>query len=173
MGILRHGSEERGDSRPQCRVSNTLDEHDKRSCPTDLDLMREMLQSGEHACQNFLAEQKTPSVDTNPKELRPNPRDWKMVDAIAWLKEQKVPRQGIEVCRENEIDGPFLMHILASENRQQILQEEFIVTRPLQRESIIYKMKSLCENCDVTKASTIENSQGDADLRNKRTLLRY
>ena len=63
------------------------------------------------------------------------------------------------------------MHILTSENRQQILEEVFNVTCPLQRESIIYRMKSLCENCDFEKASKIENSQGDAILRNIRTLL--
>ena len=134
--------------------------------------MRELLRSGEHACQNSLAEPRNPSMDMNPKALRPNPRDWTMADAIAWLEEQKIPRQGIEVCRENGIDGPFLMHILASENRQQILEEVFNVTCPLQRESIIYRMKSSCENCDFEKASKIENSQGEfAILRNIRTLL--
>ena len=176
MVFLKHGSEDCITVTPQCRalyegVSSTLDEHDTRSYPTDLDLMREMPRSGEHACQNSLAELRKPSMDMDPKEWRPNPRDWKMADAISWLEEQKIPRQSIEVCRENGIDGPFLMHILASENRQQILEEVFNVTCPLQRESIIYRMKSLCENCDFEKASKIENSQGDAILRNIRTLL--
>ena len=92
MVSLKHGSEDTITVTPQCRAlyegaSNTLDEHDTHfmNTPTDSDLMREMLRSGEHACQNSLAELRNHSMDMNPKELRPNPQDWKMADAIAWL----------------------------------------------------------------------------------------
>ena len=173
----KHGSEDCIMVPTQCRalyegVSNTLNEHDERSCPTDLDLMRELLGSSENACQNPLAELRNPSMDMNPEELRPNPRDWKMADAIAWLKEQKIPHKGIQVCRENAINGTRLMHILASENRQQILEEKFNVACVLQRELIICNMKALCENCDFTKENKIDSSQRDEIYRNIFTWLK-
>ena len=119
-GYYTHGSEE-VTIQPQCRalhngVSNTLDEHDKLSSPSELDPMREMLLSGE---QQMLHCGEHPSTEQNPKEWRHDPRDWNMADAITWLEEQKVAIKGIEVCRENAINGPLLIHILASENRQQ------------------------------------------------------
>ena len=94
-----------------------------------------------------------------------------MAYAMTWLEEQTATIKGIEVCRENAINGPLLMHILASENRQQILEEEFGVTRPLQRELIIYNMKTLCENSHFTGGIEAEKCEGGAIFSNKRALL--
>ena len=168
----KHGSEEFGTVTPQCRAlhegeSTTLDEHDKLSFPSDLDLMREILLGGEQILQCG----EHPFTDTTPKEARPNPRDWKMADVISWLEEQKIPRQGIQVCRENAINGTRLIHILASENRQQILAEEFGVTSPLQREVIICDMKALCENMYFTSGIEAEKCEGSANFSNERMLL--